>query len=604
MRPKKTMALSKIVRKATSPGVFTKALQIVKFEGLGSLVKKVRSKISGNQQFFNALQQAETFGSVDVSIIIPVYNASRYTQECIESVYSVENQVKFELIVVDNNSNDDTEKLISPEVDRRHNFSYHRLEKNLGFSGGVNEGIKRAKGKYILLLNNDTRVTDHWLDNLVALAEDHPELGIISPVTNNIGEGNQLDLEAKELKIEKINEYAAKIQDRAFDTEPIRLVFFCVLIRKSLINLIGLLDEGYSKGNFEDDDFCLRARLCGYKLGIAKNSFIYHHGSITFKENKISHSAHIEENRRRYFSKAQDLAVASREPSPMPKESEISFIVRTMDRPKLLTRALRSLSNQVCKNFTVIVVNDGEKDVSPIVECFREHYPIKYFNPQEKLGRTKAINVGISSVETEWIAFLDDDDLLYPWHTAVLTDAKQRNPQERIFYCDYNKGFFKQSTDETPFLTKLVDPWEYSKNEMWVRNHLPIHTWLIRKSCVDQIGLFDENLEMLEDFEFLVRLTTCSDFFHVRNASCEYRFYLEGLNSMLFQREKIKEAIKYIYQVHTSDLPEILTKRNAELKAIESEIEKIRTLRLQDSEMSELTDKTKMEIASLILGFD
>ena len=73
---------------------------------------------------------------------------------------------------------------------------------------------------------------------------------------------------------------------------------------------------------------------------------------------------------------------------------------------------------------------------------------------------------------------------------------------------------------------------------------------------------------------------------------------------MLFQREKIKEAIKYIYQVHTSDIPEILTKRNAELKAIESEIEKIRTLRLQDSEMSELTDKTKMEIASLILGFD
>ena len=413
------MSLKSIFKQVISKGMIKKAISIARYEGLGSLLTKVRSKCRGGREFSDAIDRNKDAKSPLVSIIIPVYNASKYTAECLESLYSVKNTTDFEVILIDNGSTDDTPDLIIEQSRLKDALYYFSQEKNLGFSGGVNLGIRHSKGKYIVILNNDTRVSNHWLDRLVAHAEQNPDVGIFSAITNYIGEGPQMAEDAKALGIDQINDYAASIAGRNLEIEPTRLVFFCVLIRRTLLDMIGLLDEDYIKGNFEDDDYCLRALLSGYKLAIAKDSFVYHHGSVTFHKNRIPHTSYMEENRKRFFEKVQRLSTASRSTRRLTSTPTTSLILRTLNRPALLSRALASLGNQTIKNFEVVVVNDGGEDVKNILDRYQQDFLIDYVHNQKSLGRTAALNVGIERAKGDWIGFLDDDDILYPWHFAV-----------------------------------------------------------------------------------------------------------------------------------------------------------------------------------------
>ena len=241
------MSLKSIFKQVISKGMIKKAISIARYEGLGSLLTKVRSKCRGGREFSDAIDRNKDAKSPLVSIIIPVYNASKYTAECLESLYSVKNTTDFEVILIDNGSTDDTPDLIIEQSRLKDALYYFSQEKNLGFSGGVNLGIRHSKGKYIVILNNDTRVSNHWLDRLVAHAEQNPDVGIFSAITNYIGEGPQMAEDAKALGIDQINDYAASIAGRNLEIEPTRLVFFCVLIRRTLLDMIGLLDEDYIK---------------------------------------------------------------------------------------------------------------------------------------------------------------------------------------------------------------------------------------------------------------------------------------------------------------------------------------------------------------------
>lgn len=581
-----------------------KALNIAKYEGFGGLLDKVNKKIRGAREFSKALSQAESTQIFLVSIVIPAYNASKYTLECLESIYSVKNSIKFEVILIDNFSSDNTEALMTEEIKIRENLSFIRLEENRGFAGGVNAGLVLAKGKYVVILNNDTHVTDFWLDRLVLLAEKRPELGIISPVTNFVGEGPQLDNETVHLNISKINDYASTIQSRDFVYEPRRLVFFCVLLRKSLIDQIGLLDEKYGIGNYEDDDYCLRALLSGYQLAVARSSFVYHHGSITFQKNRISHSIHMEENFNHFYGKVRNLSTNIRFPNIINLQAPISLVVRTVNRPALFTRALTSLSNQTCKNFEVIVVNDGGEDVDSIIRSFDKHFPIRYIYNREPHGRAEAINDGLRETLTKWVGFLDDDDILYPWHVAVFTKAIDINPEESFFYSNYNRTFFNGISDEAPFLTKPVEPWKFNKKELLVNNRMPIHTWLLRKAFFSQTAMFDPTIEMLEDYEVLIRLSGLTDFCHINEVTCEYRFYLDGQNSMLFQREKVYQALKDIYGKNKTDDGEISKMRDVELSIIRKEVEKISGLRELMNENPERKEEIYSKILATVFGFE
>ena len=237
-----------------------------------------------------------------VSIILITYNQFEYTKNCIESIYKYSGNVSFEIIVVDNASHDNTVQQIMkyyPEIRLIRNL------KNEGFPAAVNQGIVKAIGDYVLILNNDTIVTEGWLENMIKTAESDSAIGLVGPISNSVS-GFQIDVDAKYSSIEEMHKYAASLKEKNkgnINAFP-RIAFLCTLIKRNVISAIGGLDERFTPGNFEDDDYCLRTQLAGFKTVITREVFIHHYGSKSFKadgENKYAERLQI--NGQKYAEK-------------------------------------------------------------------------------------------------------------------------------------------------------------------------------------------------------------------------------------------------------------------------------------------------------------
>ncbi|MDF2815088.1 MAG: glycosyl transferase family 2, partial [Paenibacillus sp.] len=214
------------------------------------------------------------------SIVIPTYNQLNYLKDCIESIerYTPE---PHEIIVVDNGSTDGTAEYLRslPGNAVRHTISEH----NLGFAGGVNQGLMMARGTRLLFLNNDTIATEGWLSNLLACLHSNDRFGLVGPVTNYIS-GDQL-IETSYKSLEEMHQFAKTLNRSNSDKWKAtgRLTGFCVLMTRDVFRRLGYLDEGFEIGNCEDDDYGFRARLLGLDLIIAHDTFIHHVGSTTIK---------------------------------------------------------------------------------------------------------------------------------------------------------------------------------------------------------------------------------------------------------------------------------------------------------------------------------
>jgi GT2 family glycosyltransferase len=235
-----------------------------------------------------------------VSIVIPVFNQWVFTKQCLESIKK-HTSISHEIIVVDNASTDETAQALCkhPEVRLIQN------EHNVGFPGAINQGIAAAIGEHVLLLNNDTIITDGWLERMVEILESHPNIGIVGPVSNKVS-GVQLDKDANYTTIQEMHQYAAKkLQERKGSVlEFPRIAFLCTLIKRSLIDSIGGLDERFAPGNFEDDDYCLRANLAGYKTFVAQDIFVHHFGSKSFLANgENAYVQRLQTNRKKFNEK-------------------------------------------------------------------------------------------------------------------------------------------------------------------------------------------------------------------------------------------------------------------------------------------------------------
>lgn len=561
-------------------GLFFRALVVLRREGIKGTSSIIRNRLAQNSIIRNVLEHQNDEEVVPtVSIIIPVFNALSLTKECIHSLSREGHHIKCEIIVVDNASTDNTPKWLKDESEKNKSLKIFTMEKNLGFGPAVNFGMRQSKGEFVVILNNDTIVSHGWLKRLISALEKDPTIGIVSPVTNYVGEGPQIEEDAKELPadIAMTDQYAESIAGRSdLIYEPNRLVFFCVLLRRELIDLIGDLDESYEKGNFEDDDYCLRTRMAGYRLAIARDAFVYHHGSATFKSNRISHSQYMEKNRMRFYKKAGRIAATARQFSfgGIVKNNQVSVILRTKDRLLLLQRALASLANQTFRDFEVVLVNDGGEDVSNLVQGFRSHFPIKYIYNEISKGRTAAVNRGFQESKGKWISYLDDDDILYPWHLEALFQAVERS-KCKFIYGDYNRALFLDEKKITPEILMGTAPWEYSRKELLVQNYMPIHTWLHARECVEKIGLWDESLDRLEDYEFLLRLSADYPFHHVKKVTCEYRYYVNSANSIYTDRHRTLTAYEKIYQRNPVDDYVSRARRQEVLDMINAQTRKI-----------------------------
>jgi GT2 family glycosyltransferase/2-polyprenyl-3-methyl-5-hydroxy-6-metoxy-1,4-benzoquinol methylase/Flp pilus assembly protein TadD len=230
------------------------------------------------------------------SIIILAWNQLAHTRACLESLQQ-HTPEPHEVILVDNGSTDGTPAYLREQARLHPHYTVILNRANRGFAAGNNQGLRLATGKTVLFLNNDTVLTEGWLGRLLAVLEDHAETGIVGPVTNCVS-GPQLIAPVAYENLAGLQDFAAQWaeQNEGKSIEINRVVGFCLLARRAVIDRIGGLDEQFGSGNFEDDDFCIRARACGFKARVARAAFIHHAGSQTFKGARIDYTASMRRN--------------------------------------------------------------------------------------------------------------------------------------------------------------------------------------------------------------------------------------------------------------------------------------------------------------------
>ncbi len=234
------------------------------------------------------------------SIVMLTYNELHLTKKCIDSIKQHTRSDQYELIIVDNASTDGTKEYVRELKD----VIFIENTENQGFAKGCNQGAKQATGDSILFLNNDTIVTENWLFPLKEALFASERIGMVGPVSNYVSGPQMVEpsyTDVKELPAFAKNYTAARKGQRTYVH---RLVGFCLLVKRELIEEVGLFDERFVYGSFEDDDLCLRSLLKGYQLQIVHDSFVHHHGHATFRANQeMNISTLFAENRLRFLDK-------------------------------------------------------------------------------------------------------------------------------------------------------------------------------------------------------------------------------------------------------------------------------------------------------------
>lgn len=335
------------------------------------------------------------------SIVILTCGGNKYIRKCIDSIYRYTKD--FEIIVVDNASN--------PAYIGRGKII--RNEKNLGFPAGVNQGIKKATGDVIVLLNDDTLVTPGWLDHLL----DHLKTyDMVGPVTNSIS-GPQMLSSVPEDLVLKLSDFSNSVylenKGKIFPFH--RLVFYCVAIKREVIDKISLLDDQFSPGNFEDDDFCLRAIDAGFKLGIAKDIFIYHYGSATFSKDNIKYQKLLETNKIKFENKwskkkYNQLVVKCAGGVDCVSNNSVydmALVMIVKNEGKSLARAIDSVRPYVRE--VVVAVDDSSVDDTLAVAKAKADV-VKTFKWRDDFAWAR--NFAHAGVQSKWIMFLDGHEYI------------------------------------------------------------------------------------------------------------------------------------------------------------------------------------------------
>jgi GT2 family glycosyltransferase len=234
-----------------------------------------------------------------VSIIIPTCNGLKFTQLCLDSIRR-STLHPYEVIIVDNASTDGTLDYLR----RQQDVILIENPNNRGFPSACNQGISKSTAPYILLLNNDVIVSDGWLNRMFAGFLAAPDIGMVGPRSNDSAGFQQINATGIESieDIERFSRRLKEISSRSF-REVDFLSGFCLLIDRRVVEKIGLLDERFGLGNYEDQDYCRRALEAGFRLLIANEVYVHHFGSRSFLENRIPYREILNKNRQLFEAK-------------------------------------------------------------------------------------------------------------------------------------------------------------------------------------------------------------------------------------------------------------------------------------------------------------
>ena len=238
---------------------------------------------------------------VQTVIIIPTYNGVEFVKGCMDSIRK--NTKDYFIVVVDDGSDTFISSKDLESKGQKDFYLYTNME-NSGFPVSCNVGINiafRLNPEYICILNDDTIVTDKWLERMIGTFKKNEKIGIVGCTTNEIS-GPQRLLTRRYDSQEELDFAAEELyfQNKGKIEYYHRIVGFCMLIKKKVIEDIGYFNEIFSPGNYEDNDYSLRAIAAGYLCAICKEVYIHHFGSSTFKKDEEEYNKLLLANKEKF----------------------------------------------------------------------------------------------------------------------------------------------------------------------------------------------------------------------------------------------------------------------------------------------------------------
>lgn len=210
--------------------------------------------------------------TLDVSLVIVNFNTRNIVLDCLKSIYTHTEGVSFEILVVDNHSSDGSQQAIKQTFPK---ITLIENKDNRGFSSANNQAIKICRGRYTVLLNSDTLLTENCFAKIIHYLDDHPKFALLSPQILNLDgtpcpmrlwQDSALDAALKILgRYDPVREFK-KMGVLGLEPREVQAIGgSCFVIRRKLFESTGLLDENYFLYN-EEDDFCRRASSLGHKI--------------------------------------------------------------------------------------------------------------------------------------------------------------------------------------------------------------------------------------------------------------------------------------------------------------------------------------------------
>lgn len=424
------------------------------------------------------------------TIIIPIWNQADYLKQCLESIdaYTPEEN---EVLLIDNASTEDM-SFLEQELLLHPNWTYVRNEMNNGAARAINQGMQLGTGDYFVWGNSDIVVSKEWLKGLIEAAESANDIGLVGPMSNYVFSPQ---LERGETGYDSIIKYLVFAETyrkahRGLYVPYWKIIPFCGLIKRSVTDKVGLMDDSFFPGNFADDDYCMRLMAAGYRNLIVKDVFIHHHGSQSMKQ--IDFTANLEYSKAKFYEK-------------WPIKKSISAVLIVKNEEENIKRCLDSLNVD-----EIIVVDTGSTDSTK--EIASQNKLVKLYDFEWCDDFSAARNFANSKATKDWIFSIDADEVVtgldqieLNHHCAYKIATRNYNNNPRWTGNIENDGSYKEEAGMRWFSSIKVRLWpndkrikfEYPVHEVVEPTlaHLGLHGIDEQKCIVHHYGRLNDNYE-------------------------------------------------------------------------------------------------------------
>lgn len=495
-----------------------------------------------------------------VSVIMSVYNGGRYLKKAIESILRQSFQ-NFEFIIIDDGSTDETWSILSSVDDPR--VIVKRNSMNMGLAATLNKAARMSRANYLARMDADDISLPHRLEKQMAFLEAHPEVVVVGSSFYKIDENGKV------LEIVKVPCRSKEIYEVLWSRNC--LAHGTVVMRKDVFFRYGGYDESYSCA--QDYELWLRLAQSEKLANIEEPLYCWRSSPSCVSNLRATEQKMYA---RKALSKACRMLKKNYKYAPIIGGPLVSVIIPTFNRPQRVQESIQSVLRQSLRNFEIIIVNDGGE---PIEKIIKEVAPESvYVRHDRNRGLAAARNTGLRLARGKYVAYLDDDDRFLPHHLKTTISFLENTNSHVVYtdayrvYEDMSNGVYAEIKRDVPY------SYDFDKDRILVENFIPVLCVVHRRTCLDDVGFFDENLPVLEDWDLWIRMSRKYRFHHLRRITVEFTWRNDG-SSMTSSRRidfiKYNSVIYKKYERYSSTKPHVLENQLNRLRSFREFIEKL-----------------------------